>query len=42
MKRSIDEWEDFAKKLKASAEQRAEKSRKPGDGVDIDHVDIIN
>ena len=36
------ESESVAKKLKASAEQRAEKSRKPGDGVDIDHVDIVN
>ena len=34
-KRSVDEWEDFAKRLKTSAEERAAGSKNPGEGMDI-------
>ena len=37
VKRSIKEWEDFAKKMKTGAEQRAEESKNLGEGMDIDH-----
>ncbi len=37
----MDEWENFAKKLKANAEQRAVQNDKPEEGMYIDHVDII-
>ncbi len=40
MKRRIDEWEEFAKKLKTKAEQRAEENRNPGEGVDVDCMGI--
>jgi hypothetical protein len=40
IKRSIDEWENFAKKLKANAEQRAAESDKPGERVEIDYKDV--
>ena len=32
-KRSVDEWEEYAKKLKTSADERAEGSRNPGEGM---------
>ncbi len=41
VKRSIGEWKRFAKKLKANAEQRAEESKKPGEGMDIDYLGVI-
>ncbi len=31
---------DFAKKLKIKAEQRAEESKMPGEGMDIDYLDV--
>ncbi len=40
MKRNVDESDDSAKKLKANAEQRAEESKRPGEGLDFDHLDI--
>ncbi len=35
-KMSISELENFAKKLKANAEQRAEANKKSGEGMDVD------
>ncbi len=40
-KRSISEWEGFAKRLKEKAEQRAVESKKPGECVDIDDADVV-
>ena len=31
----MDEWEDFAKRLKTSAEEEAAGSKNPGEGMDI-------
>ena len=39
-KRSIDEWEELAKRLKSSAEVRAEESKKPGEGMDINQLHV--
>ncbi len=38
--KSIDEWQAFAKNLMTKAEQRAEESKNPREGVDIDQVDV--
>ncbi len=40
VKRSIAEWEALAKKTKTTAEQRAEESKNPGKGVDINHFHV--
>ncbi len=34
MKRSIEDWDEYAK------EARAEESKNPGHGVDTDHTDV--
>ena len=39
-KRSIDEWEELAKRLKSSAEARAEESKMPGEGMDINQLHV--
>ncbi len=41
VKRSIGEREDFAERSKTRAEEKAEVSRKPGEGVDINHFDVV-
>ncbi len=41
VKRSICEWEEFAKKLKTKAAQRAEESTSPGEAMDGDRLDVI-
>ncbi len=40
VRRSMDECEEFLKKLKTRVEQRAEESRNPGDGMDVDCLGI--
>jgi hypothetical protein len=40
MERRIDGWEKFAKKLKTKAEQRVEERGNPGEGVDVDYLDV--
>ena len=39
-KRSIGEWDEFAKKIKIRAEERAEESKNPGEGVDNNQVHV--
>ena len=39
-KRSVDEWEDFAKRLRTSAEERAAGSKNPGEGMDINQSHV--
>ncbi len=39
-KRSTDEWEELAKRLRTRAEARAEDSKKPGEGVDINQSHV--
>ena len=39
-KRSMDEWEEFAKKMKTGAEARAEESKRPGEGMDINQFHV--
>ncbi len=41
MKRSVDEWDAFAKKLMPKAEQKAEESKNPGEGVGAGYVDVV-
>ena len=40
VKRSIDEWDASARKLKTKAETRAEESKNTGERVDIDQFDV--
>ncbi len=39
-KRSLGEWEEFAKRIKIRAEERAEESMNPEEGMDISHFDV--
>ncbi len=41
VKRSKDDWEEFAVKMKATAEKKAEESKNPGKGMDIDYLDVV-
>ena len=41
VKRSIEEWDDFAKKMKMEAEQKAEANKNPGEGMDIDYLNVV-
>ncbi len=40
VKGSIDDWEEFAKKLEATAEKKAEESKNLGEGMDADSLDV--
>ncbi len=40
VKRSIDEWEALAEKIKTTAERRSEESKNPGAGMDISRVRV--
>ena len=40
VKRSIDEWEALAKKMKTTAERRSEESKNTGEGVDVSQVHV--
>ena len=40
MKRSIDEWEALAKKIKTTTERRSEESKNPGEGVGVSQVHV--
>ena len=39
-KRSVNEWEEFAKRLKTNADERAEGSKNPGEGMDISQSQV--
>ena len=39
-KRSVDEWEELAKRLKTGAEARAEESKNLGEGMDINQSHV--
>ena len=41
IKSSIDEWEDFAKRLESNAETRAGESKDSGSGMDVSYADVI-
>ena len=39
-KRSVDEWEEYAKRLKTRADERVEGSKNPGEGMDINQTHV--
>ena len=39
-KRSVDEWEEYAKRLKTSSDERADKSKNPGEGMDVSQAQV--
>ena len=39
-KRSVDEWEEFAKRLRTGAQERTEESKNPGEGMDINQSHV--
>ena len=39
-KRSVDEWEEYAKRLKTNADERAEGSKNPGEGMDVSQAQV--
>ena len=39
-KRSVDEWEEYAKRLKTSADERADGSKNPGEGMDVSQAQV--
>ena len=41
MKRSIEAWDDFAKKMNMEVEQKAEANKNPGEGMDIDYFNVV-
>ena len=41
MKRSIEDWDDFAKKMKMEAEQKAEANKNLGEGMDIYYLNVV-
>ncbi len=40
MRRSIDDWDEYAKRIRVRAEARVEESKNPGQGMDINHIDV--
>ncbi len=39
-KRSVDEWEEIAKRLKSNAEERVDEGKNPGEGMDINQSHV--